>query len=79
MLLLTESMIFFLNLTLNCTGRNPNFTLTRKVHNWITGVNTPFTKPLLPPIPLTQKSSESPSVLLQRALGLDTDGQQMDG
>ncbi|KAG1730653.1 uncharacterized protein EDB91DRAFT_1252513 [Suillus paluster] len=55
-LLLTESTLFFLNLTSDCTGRNPNFTLSGKIQNWISGVD----KPLKPHTPATQTSNSVP-------------------
>lgn len=55
-LLLTESTLFFLNLTSNCIGRNPNFTLGGKVQNWISGVD----KTSKPHEPATQTSNAVP-------------------
>ncbi|KAG2028684.1 hypothetical protein BDR03DRAFT_1019476, partial [Suillus americanus] len=49
------STIFFLNLTSNRTGRNPNFTFGGKIQNWISGVD----KPSKPHTLSTQKSSAS--------------------
>ncbi|KAG2335667.1 hypothetical protein BDR05DRAFT_1003682 [Suillus weaverae] len=51
-----KSTLFFLNLTSNRTGRNPNFTLSGKIQNWISGVD----KPSKPHTPATQTSNSVP-------------------
>lgn len=66
MLLLTESTMFFLNLTLN--RRKPEYTLGSKVDSWVSGINVPIKNQNAPPSHVTH-ASPPPSTIFSRLTG----------